>query len=108
MGEGSRLQRFVEDLPKVVDQLETTLASIDALSKEGTKTAGSIREFSDNANKRLDTTLSGFDAVFQGEHENRELRCANCPTMRTRSSQSTLSSVDDFSKESTKNRELAA
>jgi len=101
MGEGSRLQQFVEDLPKVVDQLETTLASIDTLSKEGTKTAGSIRELSENANKRLDTTLSSFDQ-FTKESTKTASSLRELSANADKKLQTTLSSIEDFSKESTK------
>jgi phospholipid/cholesterol/gamma-HCH transport system substrate-binding protein len=46
-GNGSELRKFFEELPKVSEQLASTLSSISELSKEGSKMAGSIRGLSD-------------------------------------------------------------
>jgi len=46
-GNGSELRKFFEELPKVSNQLASTLSSISELSKEGSKMAGSIRGLSD-------------------------------------------------------------
>jgi phospholipid/cholesterol/gamma-HCH transport system substrate-binding protein len=46
-GNGSELRKFFEELPKVSEQLASTLSSINELSKEGSKMAGSIRGLSD-------------------------------------------------------------
>jgi phospholipid/cholesterol/gamma-HCH transport system substrate-binding protein len=100
-GQPSRLQQLFEDLPKVVDQLQTTLASIDELSREGTKTAGSIRDFSDNVNKKLDTTLSTFDE-FSKESTKTASSLRELSENANKKLQTTLSSIEDFSNESTK------
>jgi len=97
-GRGSRLQRFFDELPNVAEQLKTTLSSIDALSKEGSKTASSIRDFSENANKRIDTTLSTFEA-FSKESTKTAAALRELSDNVNRKLDTTLSAIDDFAKE---------
>jgi phospholipid/cholesterol/gamma-HCH transport system substrate-binding protein len=97
-GQGSRLQRFFDDLPNIADQLETTLSSIDALSKEGEKTAGAIRDLSDNVNKQVETALSTFsDFSKEGAKTASSLR--ELSDNANKQLDTALSSIDDFSKE---------
>jgi phospholipid/cholesterol/gamma-HCH transport system substrate-binding protein len=100
-GQGSRLQRLFDDLPNVVDQLETTLASIDTLSKEGEKTADAIRTLSDNVNKQVETALSTF-ADFSKEGAKTASSLRELSDNANRRLDTTLSSFDDFSKEGSK------
>jgi|SRR5688572_4987972 len=46
-GNGSQLRKFFEELPRVSNQLASTLSAVSELSKEGSKMAGSIRGLSD-------------------------------------------------------------
>jgi len=46
-GTGSKLDKFFDDLPQVSQHLMTTLSGIDDLTRQGTKTADSIRGLSD-------------------------------------------------------------
>jgi phospholipid/cholesterol/gamma-HCH transport system substrate-binding protein len=46
-GTGSKLDKVLNELPKVSRQVETTLSAVDDLSREGSRTAGSIRGLAD-------------------------------------------------------------
>jgi len=46
-GTGSKLDKVLNELPNVSRQFETTLSAIDDLSKQGSRTAGSIRGLAD-------------------------------------------------------------
>jgi phospholipid/cholesterol/gamma-HCH transport system substrate-binding protein len=50
-GTGSELRKFFEELPKVGSQLASTLSAIREFSKEGSKTADSVRALSDKLEK---------------------------------------------------------
>jgi phospholipid/cholesterol/gamma-HCH transport system substrate-binding protein len=100
-GQGSRLQRFFDDLPNIADQLEKTLSSVDALSKEGERTAGAIRDLADNVNQQVQTALSTFSG-FSKEGSKTASSLRELSDNANKRLDKTLSSIDAFTNEGTK------
>jgi phospholipid/cholesterol/gamma-HCH transport system substrate-binding protein len=46
-GTGSQFAKFIDQMPAVSSQFKSTLSAVDELSREGAKTADSIRELAD-------------------------------------------------------------
>jgi len=62
-GTGSKLDKFFDDLPQVSQHLMTTLSGIDDLTRQGTKTADSIRGLSDKL------TMNPSQIISSPSHE---------------------------------------
>jgi len=58
-GQGSKLAKFMDDLPNISKQLETTLGSITTFTKGGTKTVESIKSLSDSLKENPSQILTG-------------------------------------------------
>src|SRR5262249_22256699 len=58
-GQGSKLAKFMDDLPNVSKQLTTTLNSIEGFTKGGTKTVESIKSLSDSLKENPQQILTG-------------------------------------------------
>src|SRR6185503_6148636 len=58
-GQGSKLAKFMDDLPNISKQLTTTLNSIEGFTKGGTKTVESIKSLSDSLKENPSQILTG-------------------------------------------------
>jgi phospholipid/cholesterol/gamma-HCH transport system substrate-binding protein len=58
-GQGSKLAKFLDDLPNISKQLEATLGSITTFTKGGTKTVESIKSLSDSLKENPSQILTG-------------------------------------------------
>jgi phospholipid/cholesterol/gamma-HCH transport system substrate-binding protein len=75
-GEGSRIAKLLDDLPKLMNEFQTALSTVNDFGKEGAKMADAVRNLSDRLNSELPQLSNQF--------------------------QMTLSAVDDLSKEGAK------
>jgi phospholipid/cholesterol/gamma-HCH transport system substrate-binding protein len=58
-GQGSKLAKFMDDLPNIGKQLETTLTSITSFTKGGSKTVESIKSLTDSLKENPQQILTG-------------------------------------------------
>lgn len=58
-GSGSAMSRFMDELPQVANQLQTTLSAIDAFSRGSTKMVESMRDLADTLKEDPSQVLHG-------------------------------------------------